>query len=62
MGVGNLTFVWVGWVKLDRKCRVSSVFFFRACNRMKDDLNKTQRRLLNENYIATRYEYLSRLN
>ena len=32
------------------------------CNRMKDNQDKTQRRLLSEMYIATDYEYLSRLN
>ena len=29
---------------------------------MKDDQDKTQRRFLSEIYIATDYEYLSRLN
>ena len=29
---------------------------------MKDNQDKTQRRLLSEMYIATDYEYLSRLN
>ena len=29
-GLGNLTFVWVGWGKLNRKCQVSNDFFFRA--------------------------------
>ena len=30
-GVGNLTFAWVGWGKLNRKCQVSNgLFFFRA--------------------------------
>ena len=27
-GVGNLTFAWVGWGKLNRKCQVSNGFFF----------------------------------
>ena len=26
--MGNLTFVWVGWGKLNRKCKVSNVFLF----------------------------------
>ena len=33
-GVGNLTFAWVGWGKLNRKCQVSNGFFFgrrRTC-------------------------------
>ena len=29
-GVGNLTFAWVGWGKLNRKCQASNGFFFRA--------------------------------
>ena len=30
-GVGNLTFAWVGWGKLNRKCQVSNgLFFFSA--------------------------------
>ena len=29
-GVGNLTFTWVGWGKLNQKCRPSSDFLFRA--------------------------------
>ena len=29
-GVGNLTFAWVGWGKLNRKCQVSNGFFFWA--------------------------------
>ena len=28
--MGNLTFAWVGWEKLNRKCQASSDFFFRA--------------------------------
>ena len=31
-------------------------------NKMKDDQDKAQKRLLSEIYIATDYEYLSRLN
>ena len=26
--MGNLTFVWVGWGKLNRKCKVSNGFLF----------------------------------
>ena len=26
--MGNLTFVWVGWGKLNWKCKVCCVFFF----------------------------------
>ena len=29
-GVGNLTFAWVGWGKLNRKCQVSNGFFSGA--------------------------------
>ena len=29
-GVGNLTFTWVGWGKLNQKCQASSDFLFRA--------------------------------
>ena len=28
--MGNLTFVWVGWGKLNRDCKVSNDFSFRA--------------------------------
>ena len=30
LGVGNLTFAWVGWGKLNLKCQVSNRFFFWA--------------------------------
>ena len=29
-GVGNLTFTWVGWGKLNQKCQASSDFLVRA--------------------------------
>ena len=29
-GMGNLTFTWVGWGKLNQKCQASSDFLFRA--------------------------------
>ena len=29
-GVGNLTFTWLGWGKLNQKCQASSDFLFRA--------------------------------
>ena len=35
---------------------------YTVTNKMKDDQDKTQRRLLSEIYIATDYEYLSSLN
>ena len=33
LGVGNLTFVWVGWGKLNRKCKVSNDIFLANSNK-----------------------------
>ena len=39
-----------------------TLYAITFCNKTKNDQDKTQRCLLSEIYIATDYEYLSRLN
>ena len=43
-GVGNLTFAWVGWGKLNRKCQVSNGFFFgrRVANSLNTCLDEME--------------------